>query len=393
MRNLLMKNLLQRNLSLLRSQLLKLKILHLLTMMIHRNISLRMRNQLLKRQLLLPRLQAVQNHLMKILMRSFQESEDEKPAPKKAITKAAKKDSSSGESDSDESESEDEKETPKKKPKTPATPATGGPKTLFAGNLSFQIERSDVETFFKEAGEVVDVRFATNKDDGSFRGFGHVEFASSEDAQKALELNGRALLGRDIRLDMAAERGDRPAYNTPQSGGGNFRSGGGGGEGQKIFVKGFDSSLPEEDIRQALTQHFASCGEITRVSIPMDRETGASRGKAQRRRMTLMVLSWEDGILLSMRLNQGTAVVVEDSVVAAVVVLVVAEVVVLVVVEEETVGVAVLAVVEMAVVVLVETMVVAVDSANLVSLPQSTRRLPLTIRSLRRRIFLCAQVF
>lgn len=63
------RNLLQRNLSLLRSQLLKLKILHLLTMMIHRKMSLRMRNQLLKRQLLLPRLQAVQNHLMKILMR------------------------------------------------------------------------------------------------------------------------------------------------------------------------------------------------------------------------------------------------------------------------------------------------------------------------------------
>ena len=46
---------------------------------------------------------------------SFQESEDEKPAPKKATTKAAKKDSSSDESDSDESESEDEEETPKKK--------------------------------------------------------------------------------------------------------------------------------------------------------------------------------------------------------------------------------------------------------------------------------------
>lgn len=40
------------------------------------------------------------------------------------------------------------------------------------------------ENLFKEAGEVVDVRFATNKDDGSFRGFGHVEFSTSEDAQK-----------------------------------------------------------------------------------------------------------------------------------------------------------------------------------------------------------------
>lgn len=100
------------------------------------------------------------------------------------------------------------------------------------------------ENFFKDAGEVVDVRFATSKDDGSFRGFGHVEFATAEAAQKvglqavfllmakdvqlliltknhlysqALQLHGKPLLGRDIRLDVAAERGDRPAY-TPQSG-------------------------------------------------------------------------------------------------------------------------------------------------------------------------------
>lgn len=63
------------------------------------------------------------------------------------------------------------------------------------------------------------------------------------------------------------------------NGGGNFRSGGGGGgDGQKIFVKGFDASLAEDDIRHALTEHFASCGEITRVSVPMDRETGSSKG-------------------------------------------------------------------------------------------------------------------
>ena len=51
-------------------------------------------------------------------------------------------------------------------------------------------------------------------------------------------------------------RGDRPAY-TPQSGngGGNFRSG--GGDNKKKFVKGFDASLPEDDIRHALTEHFA----------------------------------------------------------------------------------------------------------------------------------------
>lgn len=37
--------------------------------------------------------------------------------------------------------------------------------------------------FFKEAGEVVDVRLAA-ADDGRFKGFGHVEFATEEAAQK-----------------------------------------------------------------------------------------------------------------------------------------------------------------------------------------------------------------
>ncbi|KAF2555424.1 hypothetical protein F2Q68_00015645 [Brassica cretica] len=227
-----------------------------------------------------------------------EESEDEKPA--------SKKDSSSDDSDSDESESEDEKETPKKKnsdaemvdaeqkqPKTPSTPATGGSKTLFVANLSFNVERSDVENFFKDVGEVVDVRFAMSKDDGRFRGFGHVEFATAEQAQKALELHGTSMLGRDIRLDVAQERGERPAY-TPQSGaGGNFRSSGGGG--QSIFVKGFDSSLPEEDIKSALSAHFASCGDITRVSVPCDRETGASKGIAY--------LDFKDGTDKAFELN------------------------------------------------------------------------------------------
>ncbi|KFK36056.1 hypothetical protein AALP_AA4G072000 [Arabis alpina] len=226
---------------------------------------------------------------------SDEESEDEKPAAKKAKAdiKASKKESSSDESSEEsEEESEDEKATPKKKssdvemvdadvsnakPKTPSTPAAGGPKTLFAGNLSFSIERSDVEEFFKGVAEVVDVRFATSREDGSFRGFGHIEFASSEDATKAFNLNGKPLLGRDIRLDMANERGERPAY-TPQS---NARSGGGGfDEKPTVFVKGFDSSLAEDDIKNALGEHFASCGEITRVSVPIDRETGASKGIA-----------------------------------------------------------------------------------------------------------------
>lgn len=38
------------------------------------------------------------------------------------------------------------------------------------------------ENFFKDAGEVVDVRLAVD-DDGRFKGYGHVEFATPDQAQ------------------------------------------------------------------------------------------------------------------------------------------------------------------------------------------------------------------
>ncbi|XP_042053309.1 nucleolin 1-like [Salvia splendens] len=214
-----------------------------------------------------------------------------KKAP--ATTPAApKKDESSDESESEESDeesSEDEDEKPAKTPKktggdvkmteadnTPKTPSTpnvlsGGSKTLFVGNLAFSIEQADVENFFKSAGEVVDVRFAMGQDN-SFRGFGHVEFATAEAAAKAMELNGQELLGREVRLDMAKERGAA----TPFSGGRDSQSfqRGGAAQGQTVFIRGFNKFDGEDQIRSALEEHFGGCGEITRVSIPKDQEGG-----------------------------------------------------------------------------------------------------------------------
>ncbi|XP_042048761.1 nucleolin 1-like [Salvia splendens] len=224
-------------------------------------------------------------------------SSDEDVAPAKkapATTPAAtKKEEFSDESESEESEeeesSEDEDEkpaqTPKKtggdvkmteadnSPKTPSTPnvQSGGSKTLFVGNLAFSIEQADVENFFKSAGEVVDVRFAMGQDN-SFRGFGHVEFATAEAAAKAMELNGQELLGREVRLDMAKERGAA----TPFSGGRDSQSfqRGGAAKGQTVFIRGFNKFDGEDQIRSALEEHFGGCGEITRVSIPKDQEGG-----------------------------------------------------------------------------------------------------------------------
>ena len=123
----------------------------------------------------------------------------------------------------------------KKAPKTPATPQvqSTGSKTLFVSNLSFSIQKEDVEHFFKDAGEVVDVRFSSDAD-GRFKGFGHVEFATPEAAQKALKVNGKDLLGRAVRLDLARKRGAYTPYNGKESN--SFQKG--GSQAQTIFVRG-----------------------------------------------------------------------------------------------------------------------------------------------------------
>ncbi|XLR16453.1 hypothetical protein S83_044391, partial [Arachis hypogaea] len=129
----------------------------------------------------------------------------------------------------------------KKVSKTPSTPsvATGGSKTLFVGNLSFSLQRSDFEEFFKDCGEVVDVRFSVD-DTGRFKRFRHVEFAIAEAAQSALELNEHELLNHPVRLDLARERG---SYIPGGSFSNSFQKGDQRQTGQTIFIRGVDKSL------------------------------------------------------------------------------------------------------------------------------------------------------
>ncbi|KAI3713971.1 hypothetical protein L1987_72560 [Smallanthus sonchifolius] len=200
---------------------------------------------------------------------------DEEPAKQEAAKEAnsdSEEESEEGEGDS--SEEEDEPKITKKSAQTPATPQATGSKTLFMGNLSFAVEESDVINFFKDAGEVAEVRFSMK--DGRFAGYGHVEFATPEAAKKALELNGELFLERAVRLDLAKERG---AY-TPKEG--NDRSSQKSGEpkGLTVFVRGFGIDDGFDIVRSTLEEHFGQCGVVSRISIPKDLDTGGPKGVA-----------------------------------------------------------------------------------------------------------------
>lgn len=84
-------------------------------------------------------------------------------------------------------------------------------KKLFVGNLSWGTTEEALEEAFSEAGEVVSVAIITDRDSGRSKGFGFVEMATAEDAQKAVELlNGKELDGRALTVNIARPKEERP---------------------------------------------------------------------------------------------------------------------------------------------------------------------------------------
>lgn len=75
---------------------------------------------------------------------------------------------------------------------------------LFVGNLPFAINDESLKEAFASVGEVQSAKVITDKFTGRSRGFGFVEMASEEEAQKAIdELDGKMLGDREMTVSLA----------------------------------------------------------------------------------------------------------------------------------------------------------------------------------------------
>jgi RNA recognition motif-containing protein len=111
---------------------------------------------------------------------------------------------------------------------------------LFVGNLSFQTGENDLQDYFAQAGAVTSCNLMMDKMTGRSRGFAFIEFASPEEAQKAIEqFHDKDFQGRRITVNIArpreerAPRQDRGGYGGGERRGGFDRGGRGGDRGER----------------------------------------------------------------------------------------------------------------------------------------------------------------
>jgi len=82
-------------------------------------------------------------------------------------------------------------------------------KKLYVGNLPYTVGVDALRAHFTQAGEVVDAVVITDKYSGRSKGFGFVEFATEEMAQKAIEMfNEKDFEGRNIIVNEARPKVD-----------------------------------------------------------------------------------------------------------------------------------------------------------------------------------------
>ncbi len=105
---------------------------------------------------------------------------------------------------------------------------------IYVGNLSYDVAENDLEQAFGEFGQVTSVNILKDRRTGESKGFGFVEMAEVSEGQAAIkEMNGKELMGRELKVDQAKEKPARPGGRGGFGGrgGGERRPGGGGGYG------------------------------------------------------------------------------------------------------------------------------------------------------------------
>ena len=95
-------------------------------------------------------------------------------------------------------------------------------KSIFVGNLTYNVSENAVRSLFEEYGTVERVNIVTDRDTGEQKGFAFVEMGVDAEADRAIEsLSGRDLNGRAMTVNEARPKADRGSGGSGYGGRGS----------------------------------------------------------------------------------------------------------------------------------------------------------------------------
>ena len=89
-------------------------------------------------------------------------------------------------------------------------------KKIYVGNLSFQATEDELRGMFSEFGAIESLAMINDRETGRFRGFAFIEMEDSAANAAIKALNGKEVDSRELTVNEARPREERPA-----GGGGN----------------------------------------------------------------------------------------------------------------------------------------------------------------------------
>lgn len=77
---------------------------------------------------------------------------------------------------------------------------------IYIGGLSYNTTEEGLNTTFSQYGSIKDISLIIDRDTGRSKGFAFITFDAQQAAEASLDMNGKPLDGRTIKVNMAQDR-------------------------------------------------------------------------------------------------------------------------------------------------------------------------------------------
>ena len=74
--------------------------------------------------------------------------------------------------------------------------------TIFVKGLPYDFTEDNIGDRFRKFGEILAIRLAYNWQTKQFKGFAYITFKTHEAAKKAIQMNGKEIKNRVIKVDF-----------------------------------------------------------------------------------------------------------------------------------------------------------------------------------------------